>query len=71
MARAFEKQQHKPGAANPYGSTERLQPLHRDQVAMRPPWQPPPERVPPVRLQDTDGAAGSLSRRACMQDIAN
>lgn len=35
MARAFETQQHKPGAANPYGSTERLQPLHRDKVAMR------------------------------------
>jgi len=32
MSRAFDKQQHKPGAANPYGSSERLQPLHRHQV---------------------------------------
>ncbi len=40
MSRAFEQRQHKPGAANPYGSTERLQPLHRHQVGAAPAGRP-------------------------------
>lgn len=32
MSRAWAAQQHKPGEVNPFGSSERLEPAHRQQV---------------------------------------
>ncbi len=32
MSRAWAAQQHKPGEVNPFGSSDRLEPAHRQQV---------------------------------------